>query len=39
MPFKRGIDVQRLLGRSTRRIMGRHGFFFASTETVARSEV
>ena len=35
--LKRGIDKQRLPGRSTRRVMGRHPFFYVSTGTVARS--
>ena len=35
--FERGIDMQRLPGLSTRRIMGSNVFFGASTETAARS--
>ena len=35
--FERGIGMQRLSRLSTRRIMGRIGFFGASFGTVARS--
>jgi hypothetical protein len=39
VPFERGSDLQRLSRRRTRCIMGRIGFFDASTDTVARSSV
>ena len=35
--FERGIDMQRLPGLSTQRIMGKNVFLGASTETAARS--
>ena len=35
LPFECSIDMQRLPGRSTRRVMGRNVFLGASTETAA----